>query len=343
MSLSAIKPYLNTRIHLFLQNLLSSEDIQGLVDKPVEALFEVVPALAGYSKNIQQNHVQQHLFNQLLAHFVILLRPLRNTDRAFLLYWLYKHDVNNLKAILRGKLGHQDSKKTTPWLLDLNQFTALPVDDLLHAESIAETLHILEQHSRIFANIAFHSYAAYEKKHQYFSLEMTLERRYYAGVLEHALAVSKSEREALVSLVNQILSGINLIWLLRYRFVYQRSASETYFLLIPCAYQWLLKRPWRELAGLNSISAVLEQLQEPITLKDCEDIVCIEKAMHEKVQKHIKHRIRRSQSPLSRALAYLILYEYQMKNILTLYKGHTLKLSPQSIQDALCCTRDNTP
>ena len=37
--------------------------------------------------------------------------------------------------------------------------------------------------------------------------------------------------------MESVIDGTNLIWLLRYRFVYQLPAAETYYLLIPASYR----------------------------------------------------------------------------------------------------------
>jgi len=60
------------------------------------------------------------------------------------------------------------------------------------------------------------------------------------------------------------MDRFNLLWLLRYRFAYNLSAAETYYLLVPTAYQ-LNRTSLQQLVEFNSLPEVLEHLPESLS------------------------------------------------------------------------------
>ncbi|MDP1636095.1 MAG: V-type ATPase subunit, partial [Gallionellaceae bacterium] len=277
--------------------------------------------------------LEQRRLALLLAEILVLCRAVGGHSRAFLLYWTHLFELINLKAILRRRLAGEDAAAIRGILLDMGPFAALPVDELLATDSPAEMLRRLERSP--FGEIAGRARHLAATPGDFFPLETALDRRFYSGLVAHANEVRSTDRQRFLALLGTLIDGINLVWLLRYRFAYAVPPAETYYLLIDSPFR-LSGDTLRKLAALSSAAALLDQLPAPLkrvvagadTAEQAHLLVASQLA--EVADEAILH----SPSAFVRAFAYLLRRESDLRLLAGVLRSTRLGLMPELVHAA---------
>ena len=163
--------------------------------------------------------------------------------------------------LIRGKINGLEASEIQEHLHDLPASISLPHTELLRTESISELLRTLEQGP--YRNVAVQARRSYEENQEPFLLDATIDQRYYTSLLRQIRRAQPDDRPSLFRLIGGLVDQQNLNWLIRYRFNYELSASETYYLLIPFGLQ-LHRDQLLALVNLDSIEQVIESLPPPL-------------------------------------------------------------------------------
>jgi V/A-type H+-transporting ATPase subunit C len=244
-----------------------------------------------------------------------------------------RFEIINLKTIIRGKLTKCSPDAILKELVDLGPMVALPVNDLVHTEDIAELLHRLEISQ--YADLARQARRIYEESHDLFSVEATIDRHYFAGLAKRVNALPDAERRRLRPLSGILIDQTNLIWLLRYRFAYGLAPPHAYFLLAPSGYH-LDTRVLLMLVQLGSFDEVIQKIPPPLgeVLKGADTVIAAEARLEREVERVAWSILRYSTFNLARAFAFLLLREKQMLLIHIAVKGQQLQLDEGLIREA---------
>lgn len=339
MSLRVTHPYLHTRVSLMARRLLDATLLLQATGKPLEdarALFTALGAQSLLSEDgdLARRSLEQRRLSLLLQDVLILSRALSGSSREFLRYWTHYLELNNLKAIIRGRLAGQDAAQIRGRLLDMGPFASLPVEDLLRAESELEVLRRLD--ATPFAEIARQARRVLEERRDLFFLDTTLDRRFLSGLVKRAENVHSSDPESFRRLMGCLIDHTNLLWLLRYRFAYRLAPAETYYLLIPASLR-LSGALLQSLAGLPTLEQVLQQL--PLSFRTRLAGCTTADEVHGRLERRTRgvalDVIRHSVSAFVRAYAYLLLRMQDLSMLRGLVKAQLLGLDPALTREAL--------
>jgi V/A-type H+-transporting ATPase subunit C len=137
-------------------------------------------------------------------------------------------------------------------------------------------------------------------------------------------------------LMGTLIDRINLVWLLRYRFNYNLPPAQVNFLLVASGYSLPSPR-LRELAALGSPEAVLDALPESLraTLQGAADIPAIFSRMEIAAAETAAKVLHSGAPALSRAFAYLILRERDLRAVRAILRGRHLNLPKADIRLAM--------
>jgi len=321
--------YLNARVSILADGLLSETRLTALLNQPLGQQHTGNPTLDELLNNntVEQNLIEQAWLMRMLADFQVLVRPLSGADRDLLMYWFHKCDIANLKAIVRGKIAGLDAVTISEQLLELGPLSALPIEQLLRTEDIGE--------KSPYGNIARQARRVFEKEHQLYSLDAAIDRHYLLGFLHKIRALDTKQRQHLLPLVSIFMDRFNLLWLLRYRFAYNLSAAETYYLLIPTPYQFNSSR-LQSLVELNSLADVLAHLPEPLShlLADANNTYTVDQRLIMEIRRVADITLKLHSFTLAKAFAYVLLREMEMRRVMAIIKGKRLNLKNNTIQEA---------
>lgn len=322
--------YLNARVSILAERLLSEKRLTALLNQPLGAFSHATSNEENLDDLLNDNSVEQTLIEQawlmrMLTDFKILVRPLAGAARELLMYWFHKCDIANLKTIVRGKIAGLDSDLISAQLLELGPLTTLPIEPLLRTEDIGELLRRLENSP--YGDIAIQARRVFEKDHQLYSLDAAIDRHYLLGFVRRVRALDTTQRQHLAPLIGIFMDRFNLLWLLRYRFAYNLSAAETYYLLVPTSYQ-LNRARLQHLVELNSSTEVLEHLPEPFfsLLLDADNTFTVEQRLTIEIRRVAELTLKLRSFTLAKVFAYVLLREMEMQRVMAIIKGKRLNL-----------------
>jgi V/A-type H+-transporting ATPase subunit C len=338
MTTAASQAYLNTRVsimatQLFPPGLIASLAQQGLDE--LAARFRLTPILDEHlTGRAKSRAVEQALIHTLLAELTILVRPMSATERALVLSWGRKYALFNLKTFIRSKLYDLDQTEIRENLYELPANVRLPHQALFQAENVLDLLRQLDQGP--YSLIARQAREVYEQKREPFAIEATIDQRYYAGLARQVMQFHDDSLRPLQELVGALLDFIDLMWLLRFRFSYQLSPSETFYQLVP-SFRLLYRERLLALVNLETFERVIEALPPPLDelLAGSGNLIDVQRCMARYMASEALRVLRYSRSGVARALSYLVLREIDLSLLFALTQGKLLEIPAELVEIAV--------
>ena len=319
--------YLDTRLSIMAAELLSEPAFSALIEQPLEQ--GIIPALgldaAAGNSQLLDKAAENLLSRQLLDDLDVVLRPLTGPARDFLTYWARRFELFNLKTLIHGKLRGLPASQIERHLEPTPHFAVLPREQLLRTEGVAELLRLIE--AGPYGPIARQARRALEERQDSLAAETAIDRRYFQGLLAHARLLPEDDRQPVARLIGSQLDRLNLGWLLRYRFGYQMSPTETYYRLMRggalLGHERLL-----QLVELKDSQAVLTALPTTLTerLGGATDTFSVETKLEALLYERASAALRHGGSTVCRALGYLILRDGQLRRLRAILQGKRLGL-----------------
>lgn len=335
--------YLHARVSIMMRRLLTPAQIETMLESgaateevtnsgKLHGLLTNIPDLAAPSLPVYA--LEQRIVSSVLDDCEILARPLSGLDRDFLVHWVHRMELSNLKAILRGKLTGRPIQDIRNDLLDAGSFTTLPVEQLLRTEDFSELLRLLD--ATLFADIARQARAAFETERDLFAVDATVDRRYFNGLREKALRIEARQGPLFGELINSIISRVNLVWLLRYRFVYRLPPAQTFYLLVPSS-SGLNTARLAALAKLETFEEVLAALPMflRVQLAGLKNTFEVTQHLEMNTCKAARKVLQHAPHALARAFAYLVLREFDLRKVRVVAKSRQLHLHQEVVRYTL--------
>jgi V/A-type H+-transporting ATPase subunit C len=331
--------YLNTRVSLFAARLWPEAEVSGLIaaadpDLPGRLSARGLGLLAGGYADDDPRSLEARIVAILLDETRVLLRPLAGPARQFLLYWIGRFEVSNVKSLIRAKMAGDSAAATAARLLDLDDFSHLDAEALMRAEDVTELMRRLERTA--YADIVRNARQAFEDSHDPFILDATLDRAYYDGLIRRARALEGAIGAGFKRLMADLVDRVNLVWLLRYRFNYGLPPAQVYFLLLTPGYR-LTSALLRDLVARDDIESVLTGLPTELArpLAGATAIPDIAARLERRALDRARALLERGGHALARALAYLILREVGLRDLRAVLRGRRLGLADADIRLAV--------
>lgn len=330
--------YLRTRVSLMAARLLPESRLEELIEQSTGETDELTDMARNIGLDMSEAAagptLEQKLVSALLEDYLVVLRPLTGAARELVLYTTHRVELANLKTIISGKMAGQSADTIRRELMDMGPFSALPVEQLLRTEDMAELLRRLD--NTPYSDIARQARRVFEEQHDLFAIHAAIDRRYFAGLAKRVKALREPGHEEVRHLVGMWLDRTNLSWLLRFRFAYNLGPAQAYYLLIPDTYR-LGGAQLMALAQLNSFEDVIARLPPPYgpMLRGAATSYDVVRILDAETWRQAWITVRRSPSALPAAIAYLLLRERELRALRALIKGRRLQLSPDLIRSAL--------
>ena len=326
--------YLNARVSVMAARLLPEAQVEALIEQPPERGPSPLQG-AGMEGLLSEEGIDtavlEHAWLLALMNDVsVLVRCLSGAARELLIYWLRRFELGNLKAVIRGRMAERSAAAIREELINLGPFATLRLEALLATEDVAELLRRLE--ATPYGDIARQARGVFEQRRDLFMLDATLDRRYFTKLAQRLRAFHGEDGRHLDRLGATIIDYTNLVWLLRYRLFYGLPPPETYYLLIPAGYG-MASRDWLQLAQLNSLEEVIRALPRALStlLENADTVSEVQRRLERETRRIAFSVLRRSAFNLGRALAYLMLRELEMQQVLGVLKGRRLRLDPGGV------------
>lgn len=336
--------YLQTLVSIYSTRLLSHEQFIHLLKQPIEKILFALKnkGLENITNKLSQSKLtllpagnMDNLFlSVLLNDAQLIIRSLLGIERDFFVYWMRRFELQNIKTILRGKSLQHPMEQISNELTQLGEFSTLPIDALLNAETIPEILKQLE--TTPFAAIARYGSENFEQNKDVFTIETAINHQYFAGLKKQLNLLDENEQNMLHSLLGRIIDQTNLIWLLRYRLSYGFSSSHSYFLLASGGL-YLNNKSLIQLSQIKNLDQLYSLLPHQVgsIIKGLDSIHQIELSLEKDIIRIARSILKTRIFSLTHAFAYLVLREKQLALIHALLKGKLLHLSDSEIAYAV--------
>lgn len=338
MSSASRQAYLNTRLSMMATQLFEPAAVNDLVKLSSQELAERFGLEAVFDDQLttraKSRAVEQSLIHTLLCELAVLVRPMNAPERTMVLDWARKYALYNLKTLIRGKLYNLEQREIRDNLYDLPEILRLPRQELFRAESVLELLRQLEDGPHRV--IARQAREIYEQKREPFVLEAAIDQRYYTNLVRQVMKFNDDNLRPLQHLIGAELDRVGMLWLLRFRFSYGLSPSETFYQLVP-SFRTLHRERLLSLVDQDSFERTLESIPEPLrrVTAGSKTVVDVQKRLGAYVAKEARQILRHSPSGVARSLAYLILREMDLFALFAMVQGKLLQLSPELVDIAV--------
>jgi len=332
MSMVTEYAYLNARVSALAARLLPESRFHDLLNQELGRQRTGVSELDDLlnDPNVDPVFIEHAWFMHIVDDFKVLSRPLKGAAHDLLMYWFHKCEVNNVKIIVRGKLGGLETNAIAAQLIDLGALATLNTDRLLRSEDVNELLRQLE--NTPYSTIARQSRRMFEQHQNLHSLDAAIDRHYLLGFEARVNALNSTQRKYMQPLASIMMDRFNLLWLLRYRLAYGLSPAETYYLLVPTSYK-INRALLRQLVEFDKLEQVINALPEPYhtLLANVDSTFEVEYRLSAELLRVANYTLRWHSFTLAKAFAYVLLREVEMRRVLAIAKGKRLKLDDTAI------------
>lgn len=335
---AAAHAYLNTRVSVMSTRLLDpirANELLGLGLADLAERLELQSVIEDQlSAHAKVRAVEQALIQTLLTEVSILIRPMNPAERALVLSWTRRFALFNLKTLIRGKLHDLDPEAIRRDLYDLPPGLRLRRDELFRTENVLELLRVLEHGP--FSLLARQAREVYEQKREPFALEAAIDQQYFSDLVRQTMRFQGDSLQPLRRLMGALLDRVDLLWMLRFRFAYGFSPSETFYQLVPSP-RLLHRERLLDLVNRENLRQLLDALPEPLAerMADAEDLIDVQRRIIAHQAAETRHILTQSASGVARAMAYLMLREMDLMLLFALLQGGLLGLPRDVIESAL--------
>jgi V/A-type H+-transporting ATPase subunit C len=186
------------------------------------------------------------------------------------------------------------------------------------------------------ADIARQARHLLEQGEALFALDAAFDRRYFAGLARRGNDIGSASGQLLRAIIGSIVDRVNLVWLLRYRFAYNLTPAQAYYLLIPAGYR-LSAAHLQQLAQSASFSEAMDNLPSPYDklLAGVRNNTEVTLRLEFECWRIANNALRHSSFNVARALAYIVLRERDLRRLRAIIRGRKLQVPANMIRSAL--------
>lgn len=332
----AHQAYLRTRLAILSSQLLGKRHLAGLAHLSLDELAEETGFAEVQGENVAGRLAtfERVLMQTWLDELSALMRPLGGPARRLLTQWASRYELLNIKAIVRGKMGQLPTTEIERNLFRLPGYLSLNHDALLNTDSIPELLRQLEKTH--YRRIARQAIRRYEERPDPFLLDATLDQQFYSDLINRAQMLGGTDRSETVNLIGRIVDRHNLVWSLRYRFNYGLQPSEVLYLAIDGG-RVLSRAKLQRILQAESLGEAIRLLPKHLVSREelPTSITDIEVVMHDDVNDYAHGAMRRSPSPVTSVLAYLVLRHGEIQSLYAIVHARVHGLPDDLLDEAL--------
>ena len=325
--------YLAARLKMLSKRLTGPASWSAIIDADLNDVLEKFGFSSSDAADLPA--IEKKLVSNALEDFQLLFRPFFSSARSFLNHAVHWYELANLKALIRGKFTNTSDQLIEKELIDLGQFAVLPLAQLFQADDPHELLRLLE--NTPYSHIVRQARNIYEEEGQnLFSLDAAIDRHFFTSMSQHIKFLDENDQNELTKVFGALMDRLNLMWLVRYRFSYNLSPAKSFYLLATTGNR-LTAEKLMQLASLESLDEVIEQLPEPINslVNMSNSITEIEYLMEHYSLIAALNALKHSPSLLTRIFSYVILRESEIHLIQAIIKGKALGFDPDLIHRAI--------
>ena len=336
----------NARMHGLKGKLLTADEYDALLQaSDVQACLSVL-SRSTYNESIQDLTDLTQIEHNLRQEFVLSCMKIITFLKGKLSYnffgvLLSKFDLFNLKSIIRT-LVKKSSPETVsvPFIISLGRYHVIPIERALKANTLDSL--VTAMRDTPFARALEIGYQQYEVEQRSLPLELALDFDYYLNlwqILDNLDSVDKRNTGDLLGLQCDIF---NLVWIMRFREYYKFPPERISQYIIPRARKINAKVFWK-IAGDSDITGAVanlglhpyDEIVKSVTQVDENRILAIELELLRYLRRMSLRAIIRFPLQAVSLVAFFIMKEMEIRDIVSILTGKHLGLSQERIKSHL--------
>lgn len=250
-----------------------------------------------------------------------------------LLKALYRnHEVDNLKALLRGVQTGASWEQIKDILFPIGSIGVLPAQAMLESGGIAAAVELL-------AGTPYHeplSFAMrrFSSEQNLFSLEVALDLNYWRQLWQEAKKLQGLDRDQALKIVGALMDMNNLTWVIRYRVYHGLSEEELINYTLPFGFH-VRDEDVRAIAAGSDIAAVVESVYPG--LSDVETLMSEPRSGLPQLEVLLKRRLMEQclaafigdPFHIGVPLAFLVLSDLEINDLTVLIEAKSSGMAPE--------------
>jgi V/A-type H+-transporting ATPase subunit C len=289
--------------------------------------------------------VVEVLRTRLVEEAQSVIRSVPGLARPLLSQFQRRHEVGNLKAVLRAlATGEGSESKPASWerirplLYPLGGATQVPAERMLEAGSVAAGIELLRG-GAYYEPLAF-ALKRYSAEQSLFPLEVALDLSYWRKLWQEARKLAGEDQVQALRVVGSLVDTNNLMWVIRYRVYKHLSEEELINYTLPFGHQ-VADTDIRAIAaggdigsilqglfpGLRDVSELLQESHSGLPLLEVELKRCVAKRCLAAFLGNPFH--------IGLPLAYMILHDLEVQDLIVLLEAKSAHLGAQRFQPYL--------
>lgn len=318
--------------------LLSAEDWHYLLR--MKSLDDVMRYLGGttYASAISNLGGASHdagtvvsvLYGELFRDYRRLMGSLPTRGSELLRGLLSRYEAENLKTILRGLWQGRSSSEIRMVLYEMGALSRLPVEAILRLRDVTAAVEIL--HPTHFHTALVHALPQFHQQGSLFPLEMAIDRATFDYIRESLKDVRGIDQRWAKVLLDEMIDGVNLSWLVRFRHFYGLSPEEA----INCTLRGghlLNLRDLGRLARAADLPTFIELLPLPYreVLRYAERWEQMRTLFEKRYIGELLRAFRKDPFQVGLPMSYLLLKEIEVKSLESLLSALQMKATAESL------------
>lgn len=328
----------NVKVRSAKAELLSSADIFKLTscnDVKTIALHLQETIYDKYLVGIDpQTITSQELIRKIRQRihekFNVIHNNLQNQNQAFIDLIFSWYELINLKSVLRGINSSSNWETVQPLLFPLGKFERLPFDMMVASGSIEQAI-LLLKNSKYYATLMAARHRFLEEE-SLFPIEVLLDLEYWQKVWLEINKLPVVDQKTVRPIISRIIERNDLLWAARYRHFFHLKESEiiNYTLGIGTKVNDSMIRQIAQGRNLGDlIREIYPNLAEkvPTTVGEGEQLSLWEVELTREIAQLCKSAFWAQPFSLGPSLAYLLLLEYEMQDLVLLIEVKALDVT----------------
>lgn len=330
------------RVRVKYSNLLSPNEMRQLADTPDLVSFREALKRTPYADVAGGVHqaesatadVAATFRRRLAAEAASVVRATPMNARPVVATLHRRHEVNNIKAVLRGVAGKRsDGGPTTTWarvqpmLFPLGDLSSLPLERMAEADGVPAAVELLR-------GTPYHEALAgalrrYSSEQSLFPLEVALDLAYWRRLWQDARRLAGEDHRQATRVVGGLIDANNLMWAIRYK-VYKGISEEELINYTLSVGDRVRDADIRAIAAGADIASVVRDLYPEMqdVLAGQEDLKAalpkLEAALKRVVAARCAASFLGNPFHVGLPLAFLILHDLEVQDITTLLEAKAM-------------------
>jgi V/A-type H+-transporting ATPase subunit C len=331
--------YPNAKVRALKGSLLTTEHFYTLLQTNSYREFLTNLHASPYLQAIQEEHqdltlpaLTTLLYANLFQDYVKIIHALNGDLQKLFILIYQRYELTNLKTVLRGLSSQVPSEEIAPLLLPTERYLLFSKEELLALRNVHDVIdHLQDSFFQYPLNRAL---PRFEKEHEFFPLEMSLDLHYYRTLWDTIQTIGEPEREIIRTIIGMLIDVLNVSWIIRFKEHYQFSPEEILNYTIHHGHVFRLRdrRKLAEAQGSAEIIAHLQQSPYGKMLSGDESLQTLHIVLARYVMAQLAKYFQRQPFQIGVILGYLYLKEFEVSDLLTIAEAKKYEYSFEDTQ-----------